>query len=306
MASAPTDPSLRQRGTLAALGGYLLWGAFPLYWKQMEGINALELIAHRIVWSLVFLGAIVLWRRETAALRRALADWRLLGRTLLSGGLLTINWLVYVWAVNHGHVIESSLGYFLVPLFNVALGYLVLGERLRPLQWIAVGGASVGVILLLVGVGRLPWIALSLTSSWGIYGLMRRKTSLGSLDGLALETLLYAPAAAALLLWRWHTGEGALGRVDLPTHLFVLSAGWVTAIPLILFAYGARRIRFTTLGLLQYLTPTIQFLFGLLLYHEAFDAARFRAYALIWCGLLLYSADSLWRQRRPQRLMAAE
>jgi len=298
LTTSDKNASAATRGTLAALACFLFWGVIPVYWKQMQGIAATELIAHRIVWSLVFLGAVLAVRRDVGAVRTALTDPRQLGLTLLSGSLLTVNWLVYVWAVNHGHVIESSLGYFLVPLFNVALGFLVLHERLRPLQWLAVSCAAGGVALLLFGLGRLPWIALTLAGSWGCYSLMRRRSPLGSLDGLAVETLLLAPAAVAFLLWRQHTGTGALGRVDLATHGFVLSAGWVTAIPLILFAYGARRIRFTTLGLLQYLSPTVQFLVGLLVYHEVFDAARGRAYGFIWCGLVLYTADSLWAQRR--------
>lgn len=285
-------------GALSATGGFLLWGVFPLYWKQMQGVPAFELIAHRITWSLLFLLALLAWQRNFGVLRPAFTEARLFGLNLLSSLLLAVNWTVYVWAVNNGHVIESSLGYFLVPLVNVALGSLVLHERLRPLQWVAIGLAALGVALLLLRVGQVPWIALALAFTWAGYGLLKKKSALGSIAGLTVETILLFPVAVALLLWWHYTGVGALGRVDARTHCFVLAAGVVTAVPLLLFAYGAQRIRLTTLGLLQYLAPTVQFLIGLFVYHEAFDTAHLQAFALIWGGLVLYSTDSLWAQRR--------
>jgi chloramphenicol-sensitive protein RarD len=217
---------------------------------------------------------------------------------LLSSVLLAANWTVYVWAVNRGQVIETSLGYFLVPLVNVLLGSLVLHERLRPLQWLSIGCAALGVGLMLFRVGHVPWVALTLAGTWASYGLLKKQSALGSIAGLTVETILLFPLAAALLLWWHHTGAGALGRVEVRTQAFILTAGVVTAVPLLLFAFGAQRIRLTTLGLLQYLAPTVQFLIGLFIYHETFDAARLQAFALIWAGLGLYSADSLWAQRR--------
>jgi chloramphenicol-sensitive protein RarD len=282
---------------LSAMGGFLLWGVFPLYWKQMQGVPAFELIAHRITWSLLFLLGVLAWQRNFGTLRPAFADARVLGLNLLSSLLLAVNWMVYVWAVNSGHVIESSLGYFLVPLVNVALGSVMLHERLRPLQWLSIALAAVGVAVLLLRVGHVPWIALSLASTWSGYGLLKKKSALGSIAGLTVETILLFPVAVALLLWWHHTGSGALGRVDARTHFFGLTAGVVTVVPLLLFAYGAQRIRLTTLGLLQYLAPTVQFLLGLFVYHEAFDDARLQAFALIWGGLVLYSADGIWAQR---------
>jgi len=204
---------------------------------------------------------------------------------------------VYVWGVNHGHVLETSLGYFLVPLVNVALGRLVLHERLRPVQWAAIACAAFGVALLLLRVGRLPWIALTLAATFGAYGLLRKKSPLGPLTGLGLETLLLAPFAGAFLLWQHHTGAGALGRVSTPEHLLLVSVGVVTAVPLLLFAYGARRIRLATLGLLQYIAPTVQFTLGVWVFHEAFSPERAAAFAFIWCGLALYTADNLWTHR---------
>jgi chloramphenicol-sensitive protein RarD len=297
LSKIPAHPDAT-RGALAAATGFLIWGLVPIYWKQLVGINPLELITHRITWSLVFLLGVVAWQRNFPELRAAFTNRRLVGLNLLSSALLAVNWTVYVWAVNSGHVIESSLGYFLVPLVNVALGSLVLHERLRPLQWTAIGFAALGVSFLLFRVGHVPWIALSLAGTWASYGLLKKKSTLGAITGLTVETLMLFPLAAGLLLWWHHTGEGALGRVSASQHVLVLIVGVVTAIPLLLFAFGAQRIRLTTLGLLQYLAPSVQFLLGYFLYREPFDAARLQAYGLIWCGLALYSADGFWTQRR--------
>lgn len=295
--SLDPKPSEQLRGGIAAGAGFLFWGIVPIYWKQMQGVPAHELIAHRITWSLVLLLGVIAWRKGFHQLRPAFASWRAFGTNLLSSVLLSINWLVYVWAVNNGHVIESSLGYFLTPLGNVALGFLFLHERLRGLQWTAMGFAALGVLLLLVGVGHVPWIALTLAATWSSYGILKKKSSLGSVAGLTVETLILLPAAVVALLWWHHTGEGALGRVDARMHVFVLSVGVITAIPLLLFAYGAQRIRLATLGLLQYLSPTVQFLIGIYWFREPFDSGRLAAFSLIWCGLILYTADSFWSQR---------
>lgn len=285
-------------GALAAACCYLLWGLVPLYWKQLASIDPIELIAHRHVWSLLFLLVLVGWQGGFGAVRAAVGTARGIGLNFLSAVLLTANWLVYVWGVNTGHVIECSLGYFLVPLVNVAAGRFVLHEHLRRLQWIAIAFAGAGVALQIAQLGHPPWIALTIAGTWGAYSLMRKQSPLGSLTGLTVETLLLAPFAMMFLLWRNHLGTGALGRVDLPTHLLVLSSGVITAIPLLLFAYGARRIRLSTLGLLQYLAPTVQFAIGVWVYHEAFSRGRAATFALIWTGLALYTADNLWAQRR--------
>jgi chloramphenicol-sensitive protein RarD len=289
------------RGVLSALACFLTWGLVPLFWKQLHGIGTVELIAHRLVWSVAVLAAIAAFRPGGfGPVRAALSSRAATGRSLVSGGLLGTNWLAYVWAVDHGCVIDASLGYFMVPLVNVAFGSLILRERLRPAQWLAIACAAAGVGVMVLGAGGLPWISLVLATSWGLYGLMRKQAALGAFDGLMLEAILYSPLAVAYLVWLQHAGTAALGHVGLVQHVFLLSTGWITAIPLVLFAYGARRIRLTTLGLLQYVTPSIQFFLGLLLYHEPFDAARFRACACIWCALAIYSADSLWSQRPRQ------
>lgn len=293
----PSSPSAT-RGALAAAACYLLWGLVPLYWTRLASIHPVELIAHRHVGSLVVVAALVLVQAQVREVWAALTSWRMVGVHLLSGVLLTVNWLVFVWGVNTGHVIETSLGYFLVPLVNVAVGRFLLHERLRRLQWVAIGFAVVGVAVMVAQLHRLPWIALVLAGTFSAYGLIRKQSPLGSLTGLTVETLLLAPLAVGFLLWRERTGQGALGRVDAFQHALLFSAGLVTAVPLLFFAYGARRIRLSTLGLLQYLGPTTQFSLGMLVYHEPFARERALGFALIWIGLVLYTADNLFGERR--------
>jgi chloramphenicol-sensitive protein RarD len=293
-----SDVSMRARGVAAAGVCYLIWGLVPLFWKQLVGINAVELIAHRHVWSLVFVLALVVAQGGLADVRQALRGQRALLTNFVSATLLTGNWLVYVWGVNTGHVVEASLGYFLVPLMNVASGRIVLGEHLRRAQWLAIGCAAVGVGWLVLQFGRPPWIALALAATWGGYSLMRKQSPLGAVTGLTVETLLIAPFAIAFLIWRQHTGEGALGHVAGFKQVLVVSAGVITAVPLLLFAYGARRIRLSTLGLLQYVTPSVQLVLGVWVYGEPFPRARIVGFACIWMGLAVYTADSIWAQRR--------
>lgn len=300
MSSIP-DPHGRQArfGALAAGVCYFLWGLVPLYWKPLSGIHPVELIAHRHVWSLVLLLLILVgMERRLRPLREALRPDRSLALLFLSATLLTLNWTVYVWGVNRGQIVETSLGYFLVPLVNVAAGRFVLKEHLRPAQWTAIAIASIGVLLLIVQAGRPPWIALVIAGTWGGYSLLRKRSPIGAIPGLAVEMLLLAPLAIGFLLWQHHRGEGALGRVDFWTHVLVLSAGVVTAIPLLLFAYAARRIRLSTLGLLQYLAPTVQLIIGVWVYHEPFFRSRITGFAFIWAALALYTADNLLSQRR--------
>ncbi|HYC71547.1 MAG TPA: EamA family transporter RarD [Opitutaceae bacterium] len=295
---AASPQSEATRGGVAAAAGFLCWGIVPIYWKALAAVPALELIAHRVVWSLLFLLAVQAWRGRLGALRDGLATPRAIGLNLLSSVLLGANWTVYVWGVNSGHVIECSLGYFLTPLGNVALGYVFLHERLRPLQWTAIGFAAAGVLLLLLRLGHVPWIALALAGTWSSYAILKKQSQLGPMNGLTVETILLFPVAAGALVW-WHfSGVGALGRVGPGDHALILSAGVITAVPLLLFAQGAQRVRLSTLGLLQYLSPSVQFGLGVFVYDEPFDAARLQAFAVIWTGLLLYTADGFWSQRR--------
>jgi chloramphenicol-sensitive protein RarD len=301
---APTAHTPAQTsGVSAAVLCYLLWGLVPIYWKELSAIDPLELVAHRHVWSLAFLLLLIRLQGGYGAVAAALSTVPSLIVNFVSASLLTLNWLVYVWGVNHGHVIECSLGYFLVPLVNVVAGRFLLHEHLRRLQWLAIALAGGGVLLMIVQLGRAPWIALTLAASWGGYSLMRKKSPLGAITGLTVETLLLTPVAIGFLAWQHQAGAGALGRVDAATHVLVLSSGVITAVPLVLFAYGARRIRLSTLGLLQYVTPTMQFALGIWLYLEPFSRGRAMGFALIWIGLALYTADNLLAQR-PRTLAA--
>lgn len=294
---SPEHSTAARQGALAAGICYFSWGLVPLYWKQLSTVSPVELIAHRHVWSLAFVLILVAAQRGCGEVRAAFATTRSVGWNFFSASLLTANWLLYVWGVNTGHVIECSLGYFLVPLVNVALGRWILHERLRRLQWLALALAVVGVAVMIAQLARPPWLALAIAGTWGAYGLLRKRSPLGSLAGLTVETLLLAPIAVAVLLWQHHTGVGALGHAPALTQALVLSAGVITAVPLLLFAYGARRIRLSTLGLLQYLAPTVQFIIGLWVYHEPCSRERAAGFAFIWTGLALYTADNLWSQR---------
>ena len=296
--STATDRAHARTGMLYAALAYIAWGLFPLYFKRLSEVNALEVIAHRTVWSLVFVALVLAGLRRWAWLGPVLRSPRLLATCALSALLLSSNWLVYVWAVQHGHVVEASLGYFINPLVNVMLGFVFLRERLRPVQWLAIGLAAAGVVWLTVTAGRLPWIALVLALSFGFYGLMRKTAQLGALEGLTLETLILSPFAAGALTYWTVQGSSAFASGGAGQAAWLLLAGPLTAIPLLLFAAGARRITLTTLGLVQYLSPTIQFLLGVWLYHEPLAGARLVGFVLIWSALAVYSAESLWRSRR--------
>ncbi|MFT7721838.1 MAG: EamA family transporter RarD [Roseateles sp.] len=281
-------------GILYALGAYLSWGLFPLYFRQIAAVPALQIVAHRTLWSLAFVAGVLLVTRNLRWLRGVdAATWR---RFALSALLIAINWLTYVWAVGHGHVIDASLGYFINPLVNVALGYAVLHERPRPLQWLAVGLAAFGVLWLTLAGGRLPWVALVLALSFGVYGLMRKTAALGAIEGLTLETLILAPLAGAGLAWWWQAGK--LAGQTAADWAWLVGTGPVTAGALLLFAAGARRIPLATLGVVQYASPSLQFLLGVFLFHEPMDANRLVAFGCIWGALAVYSAEGLWRARR--------
>ena len=285
-------------GLLYATLAYTAWGLFPIYFKQLVGVNAFEVVMHRMVWSFVFLMAVLMVLKRWAWLRDVVRQPRVLLAFGLSALLLSANWSVYVWAVQHAHMLDASLGYFILPLVNVAMGFAFLHERPRPVQWLAVAVAASGVLWLTVQAGRLPWVALALACTFGTYGLLRKVAKLGALEGLTLETLLLLPMAMALLgWWTWH-GQGALVQGDPVTWGWLLLAGPLTAIPLLLFAAGARRIPLATMGLLQYISPSLQMLLGVWLYGEPFEPARAIGFYLIWAALVIYSAEGLWLMRR--------
>ncbi len=285
-------------GVFYAVLAYTAWGLLPVYFKQLTQVNAFEIVLHRMLWSVVFLLCVLTILKRWAWLREVARQPRVLAAFALSALLLSANWSVYVWAVQNAHVLDASLGYFILPLFNVALGFAFLNERLRRGQWLALALATAGVLWLTLQAGRLPWVALLLAITFGFYALLRKLAKLGALEGLTLETLLLAPFAAGLLAWwAWH-GQGALVQGDAPTLGWLLLAGPLTAIPLLLFATGARRLSMATLGILQYLSPSLQMLLGVWLYGEAFEPARAIGFYLIWLALVVYSADSLWTARK--------
>jgi chloramphenicol-sensitive protein RarD len=290
------------KGTLTAAAAYILWGFFPIYWKLLQNVTALEILAHRMTWSLVFLLAILAYKNHWSWIRPALKNRKILLTFLTTAVLLSVNWGIYIWGVNAGFIIETSLGYFINPLVNVLLGVLFLKEKLRPGQLLAVLIALAGVLYLTFSYGTLPWIALTLAFSFGFYGLLRKTAALGSLEGLSLETgLLFLPALAFLIFLQFN-GTAAFARTDLRTTLLLAFAGVATAVPLLLFAAGARQITLITLGILQYTAPTIQFLIGVLLYKEPFDTQRLLGFALVWLALLIYTGESLYRAQHTHRL----
>lgn len=284
-------------GIAYATAAYTAWGLFPLYFRQLAQVSALEVIAHRTLWSMLFVALVLLVRRQWAWLAPLLRQPRLLGVSALSALLLSANWLLYVWAVNNGHVLDASLGYFILPLINVALGYAVLGERPRRGQWAAVAVAACGVLWLALQAGRLPWIGLAIALTFGGYGLLRKTAPLGALEGLALETTLLTPLALALLAWWAGQGTAAWTQAGAADWLWLLAAGPITAVPLLLFAAGARRVPLATLGLLQYISPSLQFLLGVALLGESVQPARLLGFALIWTALALFALEGAWQRR---------
>lgn len=282
-------------GMLYAALAFFCWGLFPLYFKVLKDIPALEIMTHRIVWSLIFLSIILAWRRQWAWIGQVLRQPRVLTGFVASAILLSSNWFVYIWAVNNDRVVDASLGYFINPLVNVMLGFLLLKERLRIGQWAAIGLAAWGVAWLTWHGGQLPWIALFLAASFGTYGLLRKTASLGPLQGLSFETMLLFPLALGYLLWLLFIGDNAFIAAPTSTQWWLIAAGPITAVPLLLFAAGARRIPLSVLGLMQYIGPTMQLLIGVWLFHEPFTKIRLIGFVVIWVALALYSLEGLWQ-----------
>jgi chloramphenicol-sensitive protein RarD len=298
MAAPAPSCDLMRKGIFSAASAFLCWGLFPLYFHAIGEVPSLQILAHRMLWSLLFLMIVLTVRRQWAWLA-LLRQPRIVASFVASALLLSINWLIYIWAVNNGHVIESSLGYFITPLVNITIGYLLLNERLRRAQWMAVAVAALGVAWLSWQAGTVPWIALALALSFGGYGLLRKTAALGALEGLSFETMVLFPVAAAYVAWLTVHGQNAfINTGSDTTRLLLMAAGPITAVPLLLFAAGARQIPLSVLGLLQYLSPTLQFLLGVWIFHEAFTAERLVGFALIWLALALFAAEGFWRTRR--------
>lgn len=282
-------------GMIFAAAAYTAWGLFPIYFKLLKDIPSSQILMHRVLWSFLLLMAILLYRKQWRWLREIAKRPIVLAGFAASALLLSANWFLYIWAVNSGRVIDASLGYFMNPLVNVLLGYLLLGERLRAWQWSAVALAACGVLWLTWQSGHPPWVGLALAVSFGVYGLLRKTATLGALEGLALETMLLIPAALLYLLWLTLHQQNAFVTAPFFQQALMVAAGPITAIPLILFAIGARRIPMATLGLLQYMSPSLQLILGVWLYNEPFDHARMIGFVVIWAGLIVYSGEGIWR-----------
>lgn len=292
-----TAARLSPRGLAAATAAFSIWGLFPVYLHPLSGVPALQLIAHRVTWGCLFILGWMLLRGELAGLSATLTNSRLVARLMLTALLISCNWLVYVWSVTHAHIVDTSLGYYINPLMNVVLGVFVLRERLNRAQWIAVALAAIAVAYLTVLAGRPPWIACTLAVSFSLYGLLRKVISVEALPGLATETLLLLPLSLLYLAWCQHAGQGAFAGSDPALAALLVGSGLVTAIPLFLFAYGARALPYSTLGVLQYIAPSLQLMCGVLVFHEHFGAQQALGFGVLWLGLLIYAADGLWRSR---------
>jgi len=296
-----------KRGILYTLSAYIAWGLLPVYWKTLQAVPAAEILAHRVVWSLLFTLAILAYCRQWRWIGVAVRTPRTLLAFLLISVLIGVNWLTYIWAVNAGFIVETSLGYFINPLVSVLLGVIVLRERLRIGQWTAIAVAAAGVIFLTVRYGAPPWIGLTLALTFATYGLFKKTAALNALEGFALETAWIAAPAAAYLLHRTWTGAGALGRTDLPTTVLLMGTGVITALPLLWFASGARRIPLSMVGILQYIAPTLAFLLGVFVYGEPFTQDRMIGFSLIWTALLIYTGEGLlMRRKRARRPIAPQ
>jgi len=296
-----------RRGTAYGAGAYVIWGAFPLYFHLLAPAGAWEILAHRILWTLLFCGAVLAVQREFAWCRSVWGNPRLLGTVTVAGLLLATNWVIYVAAVVAHHVTEASLGYFLNPIVTVAIGVVVLREKLRRLQWVAVAIGLAAGVYLSVDFGRPPWIALSLAFSFALYGLMKKRlgTSLGAFQSLTAETAVLAPVAMAVLVWVGTTGETTF-TLDSPSHpLLLASTGVVTAAPLLLFAAAARRVPLVTIGLLQFITPVLQLICGVLLLGETMRPSRWIGFGIVWIALLVLMFDSIRSVRTRRRLADA-
>ena len=286
-----------RKGILYSILAYTLWGIFPLYWKALHSVPAFQVLLHRTVWGALFLAAVLLFQKRLVSVIHQIASPRILGMALISGFFLLVNWLIYVWAIPAGYVLESSLGYFIAPLLNILFGVLVFKERLRVLQIISVVFALIGVLNLVIFYGKTPWIALSLGFSFAIYGLLRKRSPLHSVEGLFAETGLLSLPAAALLLNFQLGGTGAFLSQGSWIDTLLVMTGPITAAPLLLFASGARRIPLSLVGMFQYISPTIQFLLGILVFKEKLTSYHLFTFACIWCGVVLFLI-SLYRQAR--------
>jgi chloramphenicol-sensitive protein RarD len=304
VAATPGPLPESRRGFLLGVAAYGIWGLFPLYWPLLEPAGAVEILAHRILWSCITMGLLILVLRRTPAVRAIVANPRVRALLVLAACLITVNWAVYIWGVNNGHVVETSLGYFVNPLVTVLMGVFILGERLRGWQWVALGVAALAVVVLTIDYGRPPWIALTLALTFGSYGLCKKQANTPAIESLTFETMVIGPVALAYLTWLTWQGDSSATGHGAGHVLLLMSSGIVTAVPLVCFGGAAIRVPLVTLGLLQYLTPTLQFALGVLYFHEDMPAGRWVGFVLVWVALVILTVESLRNRRRTTRITA--
>jgi len=293
------------KGIWYAIGAYAWWGFFPIYWKMLKHVPALQIIGHRIVWSFAALIVVIIIIRQWKEFRNSVFNLKILRIYILAALLIAINWFMYVWAVNAGHIVETSLGYFINPLLSVLMGVIFFHERLRLWQWIPIGFAAAGVLYLTLALGSLPWIALVLAFSFASYGLVKKIAPLSSLHGLTLETFILLIPATVFLIYSDYAGTGSFTHNGWLTDLMIIGAGVTTTIPLLMFASATKRIPLSFVGILQYIAPTIQFLIGVLLYKEQFSIEQFIGYSFVWTALIIFGFNS-FSSYRANSIAAAE
>ena len=290
---------MNQRGVWYALAAYGLWGLLPIYWKSLYQVDAVEILMHRMVWSLFFLVVVLIIRKKWVWLSGVVRQRKTLLLYIAASLLLGFNWGLYIWAVHADYIVETSLGYYITPLFNVFLGMVVFNEKLRVGQWVALGVAFIGVIYLTINYGHLPWIALGLALSFSFYGVLKKKAPLGSFEGLTIETAVLFLPAVAYILFLQSTGSGAVGRVDTSTHILLIMTGIATAIPLLFFAAAAQRIPLTWIGFIQYISPSLSLMIGIYIYQEPFGIVRKIGFIIIGIALVLFTVENvLYAHRR--------
>ena len=287
----------QRRGFIYGFAAYLIWGLFPLYWKLLDHSGAVELLAHRVLWSLVTIAILVVVRRKFAAVKALLREPRRRWPLIAAAFLISVNWGTYIWAVNHGRVVETSLGYFITPLFTVLLGVVVLKEDLRALQWVALAIAFIAVVGLTIENGRPPWVAILLTFSFGFYGLTKKQAGAGAIEGMAIESGTVVPLALAAIVVLGAQGQSTVTHQGTGYLVLVLLTGPITAVPLLLFGASATRVSMTTLGLLNYIAPIMQFICGVLVFHEEMSPMRWAGFGLVWLALAIFTLDSMNRRR---------
>ncbi len=299
MADEKTTSKNTLDGVIKVALSYVIWGVLPLYWKALQSVPSDQIIAHRIIWSVVFLAILLIATGGLGSLRATLSNRKDMVIIVFCAVLIAINWYTYIWAVNSNHIVEASMGYYINPLVSVLLGVLVLKEKLDVYKYIAIFLAAAGIIIMTIEYGKVPWIALALAVSFGLYGLLKKLVSANAITGLTLETVILMPIAGAYVLWMQFSGNGALGKLPLPLVLLLLCAGIVTATPLLLFGSGAKKLELSTVGFLQYVSPTISLVLGIFVYKENFSTIEIISFGLIWVGLIIFSVSRFDFSKKP-------